>query len=283
MKRKVAVLMATYNGEKYLRDQIDSIVFQTFKDWELYIHDDGSEDSTVSIIEEYCEKYDNIFCLEDDEKHRGPEGSFAFLLRNVDAPFYMFADQDDYWYPDKIEKSYEKICELEKDDIPALIATNHDVSDKDLNLLYTFSNIKSNLFSNKDLMRANSYFPGCTMFFNKKLRDLYDREDNPFLILHDHKIALLTLKHDGKFFYINEPLIKYRQHDSNVIGSSVRIKSDYNGIERIKRMCKIWWAHYKVRKFYLNQSLMKYIVFYLKGKFLFLYDRIKNREEAGFN
>lgn len=273
MKPEIAILMATYNGALFLKEQIDSIINQTYKNWTLYFHDDGSSDETISIINEYCNKYSNIYFIEDDETHRGPEGSFSFLLKKIEAPYYMFSDQDDYWIPEKIEKSYNSICKF-NEELPALVAANQEITDKNLRLLRTYSNIKSNLLSKKELMKAFCFFPGCTMIFNKVLRDLYNSEDNPFSILHDHKLTLVNLKYKGEFHYVKEPLIKYRQHDSNAVGSSVT-NSSTNKFKRIKDIIRNWWMHYRVRKYYLNQSLIAYIKVYFIGKFLLVKDRMR--------
>ena len=107
---KINILMATYNGRRYLRDQIDSILNQTYSDFRLLISDDASTDSTVKILEEY-EKKDSrveIYC---HEKNLGVVSNFEFLINKVRSEYFMFADQDDIWEPDKIEKSLKKLKE----------------------------------------------------------------------------------------------------------------------------------------------------------------------------
>lgn len=106
---EIAILMATYNGEKFLREQIDSIIKQTNNNWTLYIHDDGSTDSTLSIVQQYCREHENIIFLEDEVKGRGAAQSFFYMLESIDSLYYMFCDQDDYWQPDKVEVSYSQL------------------------------------------------------------------------------------------------------------------------------------------------------------------------------
>ena len=100
----IAILMSTYNGERYLREQIDSLLNQTYKDWKLYIRDDGSTDETISIIESYVNDYpDLIVLLKDDLGNLGSARSFMRILSVVDADYYMFCDQDDVWLPNKVK------------------------------------------------------------------------------------------------------------------------------------------------------------------------------------
>ena len=104
----IAILMATYNGEKYLGEQIDSLLAQTYKDWHLYIHDDGSTDNTNAILQEYAQKHSNIHVLE-YESQRGAMRNFLSLLQRVEADYYMFCDQDDVWLKEKVELSFEEM------------------------------------------------------------------------------------------------------------------------------------------------------------------------------
>ena len=104
MKRKLAILLATYNGERYLQEQIDSLYRQTYKDWVLYIHDDGSTDGTCGIISKNAAEHGNIVVMEHQGGH-GAKDNFFGMLERVDADYYMFCDQDDVWLEDKVEKS----------------------------------------------------------------------------------------------------------------------------------------------------------------------------------
>ena len=100
----IAILLSTYNGSKYLREQLNSIIDQTVKDWILYVRDDGSTDETIDIIKEYVSLYPNINYIEDIQ-NLGSARSFMKLLSLVEADHYMFCDQDDVWLPTKIEVS----------------------------------------------------------------------------------------------------------------------------------------------------------------------------------
>ena len=106
MKEKVDVLVATYNGEKYLREQLDSIIKQTYKNIRILISDDCSKDRTQEILQEYEKKDDRIKIFLHD-RNLGSNKNFEFLLRQVESKFYMLSDQDDVWLPEKIEKTIQ--------------------------------------------------------------------------------------------------------------------------------------------------------------------------------
>ena len=129
--------MATYNGEKYLREQIDSILKQTFKDWKLIIRDDGSKDKTIEILNEYEKKDKRIKVLQDNKGNLGVAKNFEELLKNSSGEYVMFSDQDDYWMKNKIEKYIKVLEKLDKENLknPLLIHSNSYVCDKNLNIL----------------------------------------------------------------------------------------------------------------------------------------------------
>ena len=147
--------MATYNGEKYLYEQIESILNQSYENWILLIRDDKSEDSTVSIIEEYEKKDSRIRLLRDRKGNLGFVKNFEELLKNSQEEFVMFSDQDDYWEKDKI-KNYIQI--LQKDEklsqIPLLIHSNSFICDKELKIVKE-KFVDSSIASEKN---GNSYF-----------------------------------------------------------------------------------------------------------------------------
>ena len=139
---KIAILMATYNGEKYICQQIDSILSQTCKDWELYIHDDGSTDNTIAAVESYVEKYPDKIHLIDGKSTGGAKYNFFYLFSQVEAPYYMTCDQDDVWLEKKIELTYDKMLAIEKTDgkelksgLPCLVYTELCVVDSELNTI----------------------------------------------------------------------------------------------------------------------------------------------------
>lgn len=112
MTHQVAILMSTYNGEKYLDAQIKSIINQTNPHWHLYIRDDGSRDRTPQIIQKYVRQDNRISWLNPDHVvNRGVTRSFMELLQQTTADFYMFCDQDDVWLPNKIQVTLNKMLQ----------------------------------------------------------------------------------------------------------------------------------------------------------------------------
>ena len=133
MDEEINILMATYNGEKYVAEQIESILNQTYKNIKLIISDDCSKDRTQEIVKKYKEK-DSRIELFIQEKNLGVVKNIEFLLRQVKSPYYMLADQDDYWCPEKVEKSLQKLKTTNSD----LVFSDLEVVDENINTIYPF-------------------------------------------------------------------------------------------------------------------------------------------------
>lgn len=218
MNKKVAVLMSTYNGERYLEEQIQSIINQSYKNWILYIRDDGSKDSTVNIIEKYTDHYDNIvFFNKNRVKNVGVVKSFMELLANVKADYYMFSDQDDVWLENKIKNSVDKLSKNEPG--PVCVFTDVEIVNQDLAPVRRMNGSKvctdfiSLLFTN--------YVTGCAMLFNDELKSLikFNQINYQNIFMHDWWIGLLASAF-GKLVYLDEATMLYRQHSDNVVGSN---------------------------------------------------------------
>lgn len=167
MDKKVAIVLSTYNGEKYLREQIDSILNQTYTNFELIVRDDGSKDDTVKIIKEYIEKSDKEITLIEG-KNLGFIKSFFDLLKRADADYYSFADQDDIWLPNKIELAVNSLNKLDNTK-PNMAFSNVDYYDTEMNFMGKGdSSGKKPSFLNSLYECINQ---GMTMVINKKARD----------------------------------------------------------------------------------------------------------------
>lgn len=223
--KKVAILMATYNGEKYLKEQIESILNQTYKEFVLYIRDDDSTDATNQVISEYTEKYpEKIVQVIDNKIARGACNNFMYLLKYVHNlnkyDLFMFSDQDDFWLEDKVELTINEYNKVENKEQPILVHTDLNVVDSQLNIMdesflkYSNLNGNSNGFNNY-LVQNN--VTGCTTFINKRLVDLvkFDIEN---IRMHDWYFALLASAF-GQVIFVNKSTIKYRQHGGNVLGA----------------------------------------------------------------
>lgn len=220
---KIAVLIATYNGQKFLSKQLNSLLAQTNKSWHGFIHDDGSTDRTPEIIKQYARKYPEHFTVVDGPPSGGAKENFFYLLKQVEAPVYMFCDQDDVWLDFKIEKSYEELRKIDsREDIPALVFTDLKVVDSNLNIISDSMNESSKLKSEictADKLVMNNAVTGCTTIFNHCLRDAalkFQNIDN--VIYHDWWIGLVAAKF-GNIHFLDLPTILYRQHGGNEVGA----------------------------------------------------------------
>ena len=238
----IAILMSTYNGERYLREQMDSLLNQTYKDWKLYVRDDGSTDGTVSIVKEYEIDYPNkIVLLGDELGNLGPGSSFMQLLSSVCSYYYMFCDQDDVWIKDKIERTYLYLRNLEqKYGENTAIGVFTDLTVVDANLTVLMPSLWKGDNRNPDFIqnfykqwtnRHASY--GCTQMFNhaaKKLVLPY-RQFEGTMGAHDNWVEYILIK-KGIYDYIDESTILYRQHGTNVVGANFghQYRDDLNEI-----------------------------------------------------
>lgn len=215
--KKVAILMSTYNGEKYLKEQIDSLKKQTFKNWDLFIRDDGSIDNTLNIIYKLSKEDSRIHYIDDKQEHLKPMKSFIQLLSYVKADYYFFCDQDDYWLPQKLKLMLDNIDE--DNDKPQLLYCSLKCVDQNLQPIKNdFENLIGKIHG------RNRFFgndmPGCVMLFNRKLRDMviYYTTDYKNIVMHDWWLALIA-ETFGNVKFLNKKLILYRQHGDNSIGA----------------------------------------------------------------
>lgn len=269
----VAILMATYNGEKYLQQQIDSIINQSYKYWDLFIHDDGSLDNTINILQQYSANYANIHILTyDNEGIHSAMRNFFSLTDCVDAEYYMFADQDDVWHNDKIEKQLNIIKQLERmhGNLPVLVYSDAIIVDMQLHVLnksfISYTGNHPEYLTNFHESGVTSFIPGCTMMFNQYAKKCIYRPIN-FSSMHDMWLMLSVFKAKGIVFGITEPLLDYRQHTSNTVGASEARKKSI--IQRIKHpidTIKLNMERYKILQSIEYGSFIKYLYYKLLYK-----------------
>ena len=222
---KIDILMATYNGEKYLKEQIDSILNQTHKDFRLLISDDCSQDATRQILQEYVEK-DNRVVVFLQTKNLGVVLNFEYLMKKVENEYFMFSDQDDIWQKDKIEKSLDQMLKTNSD----LVYSDLEVVNQELDVLHkSYWKLKGfekkvKKYNDFKSLYLNNFVTGCTMLVKSKwMEKILPLPHKSNYILHDYWTALVVSKF-GKMTYLAQPLVKYRQHFDNNIGS--KKKSD---------------------------------------------------------
>lgn len=234
---QIDILLATYNGEKYLREQIESILNQTYSNIRLIISDDGSIDRTIEIIREYEEKDKRVIGYF-QEKNLGYVKNFEFLLSKVENEIYMLSDQDDYWLPEKVEHTYNRLKETDAD----LVFSDLEVVDENLKMIYPSFNDYMKL-SRKIKKYINSYklqylyncVTGCTLMSKKKfVKLILPLPQVSKYAIHDTWIAT-TVANKGKVEYLDEKTIKYRQHGNNQVGTD-KISHKFKELEQVRNL-----------------------------------------------
>ena len=239
----VSVVMSTYNGEKFLREQLDSILKQKDVEIRLCIRDDGSSDKTLSILDEYASK--SVTILKGD--NIGAKFSFLYALQKApDADYYAFSDQDDVWDDDKLTIAISKIKETEKNnsDKPLLYSGRTRLVDLNLNFMQNGKNHHRR--DVKWLCGEPLSAAGCTMVFNKKLKDIVASYIPVNFPMHDAWVTNVCLAVGGKIVYDDIPHISYRQHSSNVVGGK---KDLFTSIKRRIHFYKKMGANYHIKMY----------------------------------
>ncbi|HFH7376737.1 TPA: glycosyltransferase family 2 protein [Streptococcus agalactiae] len=215
---KVNILMATYNGEKFLAQQIESIQKQTFKEWNLLIRDDGSSDKTCDIIRNFTAKDSRIRFINENEHHNlGVIKSFFTLVNYEVTDFYFFSDQDDVWLPEKLSVSLEA-AKHKASDVPLLVYTDLKVVNQELNILQDSMIRAQSHHANTTLLPelTENTVTGGTMMINHALAEKWFTPND--ILMHDWFLALLAASL-GEIIYLDLPTQLYRQHDNNVLGA----------------------------------------------------------------
>lgn len=268
---RIAILMATYRGEKYLRNQIDSIIGQTCHDWTLYIHDDGSTDGTLSVIKEYVKQYPDRIVLLEYPSQGGACRNFLSMLERVKADYYMFADQDDVWHPDKIEKSMDVLLAAERQhpSRPVFVHADLCVIDENGHVLhdsfFQYAGIRpERMVKYEDYI--HTLVTGSTMLFNHQVKEACFRRPQTDATMHDAWITLRAIAEGGIRCTISEPLVDYRQHSGNVLGAEDgnRFTLGYR-LSHAQDMVKKNLQHFRMMKSAGEMNLYMY----LKKKYIF--------------
>lgn len=252
MRHKITVIMAAYEGEDYIGQQIDSVLSQTVWDLQLIISDDGSGDNTRKILEQYKAWYPESIFL----NHRIKEGQYAdragqvppaamnffWLLSKAEGDYILLCDQDDVWRNDKVRKLLGRMKSKEKQygkDFPVLVYSDMEVVDQDLYPVassffsYQHCNPKRRTFS--EILAENPVTGGAVMI-NRALAGLVDKVPKA-CCMHDWWIALAASCF-GVISCVREPLYQYRQHEDNALGAR-RTGSPKDLKERLERQRQV--------------------------------------------
>lgn len=208
----IDILMAVYNGEAYIRQQIFSIMSQDYQDWRLIIHDDGSTDKTRSIIARFVQMDSRILWVDDGITFHNPAKNFMHLLKSSTADFVCFCDQDDIWLENKLSSMLTAFPDTEK---PGALFSSGYIYDSANNRILSELNYRINNL--KELLYVNGGIHGCRSMFNHVMREYLLRYSGE-IDMHDHLMSLIACSF-GRIEYIDVPLLLYRQHGSNVSGN----------------------------------------------------------------
>lgn len=224
----VEVLLATYNGEPFLRDQIESILGQDYAGVRVVARDDGSSDGTVEILEEFAERFPERFQVLPPSNGRGSaKDNFLQLMIASRERYVCLADQDDVWQPQKISLSKSAMDRLESmsgGDTPLLVFTDLCVVDDELNVLresfWKHQKLDPARIHNFAALLGQNVVTGCTVMMNRRLVDLALRMPSE-AYMHDQWVALLAAAM-GSAMPVEIATVLYRQHDRNVVGFAQR-------------------------------------------------------------
>jgi glycosyltransferase involved in cell wall biosynthesis len=256
----ISVAVATYNGSAFLREQLDSIYSQTYKNLEVVVCDDKSTDNTAAILDEYSKLYALKYHVND--KNLRVVKNFERAINLCSGEYVALCDQDDVWLPDKIEKSLAMMRRLEEQfgkNIPLLVFTDLKVVDEQLRVRHpSFWQLMKHNPDHHTLNRllVGHLVTGCTILANKNLVKMV-AEIPPNAFMHDMWLAW-TAAYFGKIAYIREPTVLYRQHHNNVVGATHRTWGKFfeNVVRKIKvldfrtlgpeiQQAEIFVQHYK--------------------------------------
>lgn len=221
----IDILMATYNGEKYIENQILSLFQQTHKEWKLYIHDDGSTDNTLNIIKKYMELDRRIFLIEDNITGLKVGKNFLHTLSFSQENYAIFCDQDDIWLEDKLEELLKIMTKNDKLDKPVLVYCDGYAWDEN-SVIHPESISTNHAEDLQDFIMFNGGYQGCSIMMNKKLVDIA-KSYNGYIYHHDDLVSLIA--HSlGEVYFLPKKLMLYRQHSGAVTGNKDFKKKGFN-------------------------------------------------------
>jgi glycosyltransferase involved in cell wall biosynthesis len=221
----VSIVMTTYNGEKYLEEQINSIISSTYQDFELHIVDDGSQDATMKILERYKQQYPEKIYISQNKTNLGVTSNFLNAISKTTSEYVMLCDQDDVWRKDKIARTLKRVKQMEIQfgkDLPIAVFTDAYVVDNKLNIMhesfFASGRLNPRLIDLPHLLMENKLI-GCTVMVNGAVRRILQSSPLPKRArFHDGWLGLIAASF-GKIGFIKEPTLFYRQHDANVVGN----------------------------------------------------------------
>lgn len=222
---RAEILMTTYNGESYVRAQLDSILAQKDERWHLTVSDDGSTDATAEILDDYATRYpDKITRYRSGRRFGQACAHFLHLMSRCDAAYMLFCDQDDVWYPEKVGRMLEAFTRAEREhgaDTPVLVFSDLTPVDEQLRPLaesmMAYQDQRTDGFDYRALLMQNVVTGGAAGM-NRALARRAATERTEGIIMHDWWVAAVAARF-GQIVYLPEALSAYRQHGDNVVGA----------------------------------------------------------------
>lgn len=247
--RSVQILLSTYNGENYLMELLDSILQQTYKNVEILVRDDGSTDNTINLLKKYEMEYPIIKVIYG--KNIGAKNSFIELIKQADKTkdYYAFADQDDIWLEEKLERAVRKLDSIDIETV-ILYCSPTILVDKNLNLIH------KKVWKKRKTEFGNALIEniacGCTMVVSNALLQFVCKYGFPtYLFMHDWFLYMIASAF-GKVIYDKEGFVLYRQHDHNAIGNATTLH------KRIKRKLKNMLS----QRYYISKQIEAFRLVY---------------------
>jgi len=215
----IDICLATYNGEKYLEAQLNSIVAQAYTNWHLWVRDDGSSDSTVAILEKYRSEYiDNVTLITDNKGNLGYNDNFLEILKYTSSDYIAFCDQDDIWLPEKLKCLYDELKQIEGNEkfVPVIVHSNFDYFKHGI-IYPKESSLDKRVVNNRNTLKIifhQGCLLGCTSMINRAMIELGNRLPKNNSIGYDiYFLAVSSIV--GKYSYVNRILIHHQIHASN--------------------------------------------------------------------
>ncbi|WP_323658127.1 glycosyltransferase [Aliarcobacter butzleri] len=289
MNKRIAVLLASYNGTKYIKEQIDSILNQIEVDVTIFVSDDLSTDGTLEYLQDIYKDEQRIVYLKSSQKFGGAAKNFFRLIKDVDFSSFDYislSDQDDIWYEDKLINSINTI-------------KSKNLNAYSSNVLAFWEDCKEMIINKSQSQAKYDYLfeaagPGCTYVLKKDLAISLQKficenwEDVNKIELHDWFIYAFARENNYKWYIDEKPSMRYRQHTSNQVGANDGLKAK---LKRLKKVFSSWYREeiikiikvlrlenkYKFSKYILNKSYLNNLLL-LKYSFEFR----RNKKEKLF-
>lgn len=273
----LSIALCTYNGEKYLQEQLESFINQSLLPDELVVCDDSSQDRTIEILQKFSSHAPFKVKIIKNEKSIGIINNFSKAIDICSGDYIAISDQDDVWMSTKLEETVNFLKNMEKKygkSFPLLVHSDLTVVDEELNV-QNESMMRSQHINNEDdsrsalgILLANNYVTGCTVVINKELKNLSLPIPSE-AIMHDRWLALVAAS-SGAIGFVDKPLIFYRQHGNNQVGarkyfSYANVKKFFQCSYMYEHILKTVQQNKRIWEKYQNPYVGKYI-FFLKEK-----------------